>query len=61
MSVHEITPNREIRVIKKDDRPDTDPDEDLRRAMLRMLGAFKRRFPNDWPRLVAEADSVKAA
>jgi hypothetical protein len=38
-----------------------DPDDDLRRLALGMLAMLKRRFPNDWRRMVQEINEAKAA
>lgn len=56
MSIHDLQTKV---VIKNDTKPD--PDDDLRRLMLGMLAMLKRRFPNDWRKMVQEINEAKAA
>jgi hypothetical protein len=65
MSIHEIDSGIQVRVIKRitalKGRPSDPMDEDLRRLCLSMIALVKRRYPNDWRRMLAEMTEAKAA
>lgn len=48
-----MSEQREIKVIKKADKPPTDADDDLRRLVISMANVLKRRFPKDFQRIMA--------
>jgi hypothetical protein len=41
--------------------PKPEPDDDIRRVMLGMLAVLKRKFPEDWRKIVRELNEAKAA
>lgn len=45
---------RPVKTVKKDDVEREKIDDDLRRLCLSMLTLMKRRYPNDWRRMLRE-------
>jgi len=54
-------PIRTVRAIYTNGESEHRIDEDLRRIALSYIALIKRRYPEDWRKMVAEMNTAKAA